>query len=81
MSKGRIVVAGVEKLAPSASSVVLRFTEGSAANIGQPAMPIPANPALQTGERLLLPQGLYRRGRTADSGLTAGTAASAWAAW
>ncbi|MEW6131898.1 MAG: hypothetical protein AB1591_01855 [Pseudomonadota bacterium] len=66
MSKGQIVVAGVEKLAPSASSVVLRFTEGSAANIGQPAMLIPANRALQTEERLLLPLGLYRRGRTAD---------------
>lgn len=66
MSKGQIVVAGVEKLAPSAGSVVLRFTEGNAANIGQPALLIPANPALQTEERLLLPHGLYQRGRTAD---------------
>lgn len=66
MSKGQIVVAGVEKLSPNASSVVLRFLHGEASNIGQPALLIPANPALQTGERVLLPQGLYQRGRTAD---------------
>jgi hypothetical protein len=66
MSKGQIVVAGVEKLSPNAASVVLRFLEGDTANIGQPALLIPANPALQTEERLLLPQGLYQRGRTAD---------------
>lgn len=66
MSKGQVVVAGVEKLAPTAASVVLRFPEGTAANLGQPAMLIPANPALQTEERLMLPQGLYQRGRTAD---------------
>jgi hypothetical protein len=66
MSKGQVVVAGVEKLAPTAAFVVLRFPEGTAANLGQPAMLIPANPALQTEERLMLPQGLYQRGRTAD---------------
>ena len=66
MSKGQVVVAGVEKLSPNATSVVLRFPEGTAANLGQPALLIPANPALQTDERLLLPQGLYKRGRTAD---------------
>lgn len=66
MSKGQVVVAGVEKLSPSIASVVLRFAEGAAANLGQPALLIPANPALQTEERLLLPQGLYKRGRAAD---------------
>lgn len=66
MSKGQVVVAGVEKLSPNAASVVLRFVEGDAANIGQAALLIPANPALRTEERLLLPQGLYKRGRTAD---------------
>lgn len=66
MSKGQTVVAGVEKLSPKAASVVLRFPEGTAANLGQPAVLIPANPALQTDERLLLPQGIYQRGRTAD---------------
>lgn len=66
MSKGQVVVAGVEKLSPNASSVVLRFQDGTAANLGQPALLVPANPALQTEERLLLPQGQYRRGRTAD---------------
>lgn len=66
MSKGQIVVAGVEKLSPNASSVVLRFLKGEASNIGQPALLIPANPALQTDERVLLPQGLYQRGRIAD---------------
>lgn len=66
MSKGQVVVAGVEKLSPNAASVVLRFAEGTAANLGQPALLIPANPALQTDERLLLPQGLYQRGRSAD---------------
>jgi hypothetical protein len=66
MSKGQVVVAGVEKLSPNAASVVLRFPEGAAANLGQPALLIPANPALQTDERLLLPQGLYQRGRIAD---------------
>lgn len=66
MSKGQTVVAGVEKLSPKAASVVLRFPEGTAANVGQPAVLIPANPALQTDERLLLPQGIYQHGRTAD---------------
>lgn len=66
MSKGQIVVAGVEKLSPNASSVVLRFLQGEASNIGQPALLIPANPILQTDERVLLPQGLYQRGRIAD---------------
>jgi hypothetical protein len=66
MAKGQTVVAGVEKLSPNASSVVLRFLQGDTANIGQPALLIPANPALKTDERLLLPQGLYQRGRTAD---------------
>lgn len=66
MSKGQVVVAGVEKLSPNAASVVLRFAEGSAANLGQPALLIPANAVLQTEERLLLPQGHYQRGRTAD---------------
>jgi hypothetical protein len=66
MSKGQVVVAGVEKLSPNTASVVLRFLDGNAANLGQPALLIPANPALQTDERLLLPQGLYQRGRTAD---------------
>jgi hypothetical protein len=66
MSKGQVVVAGVEKLSPDVASVVLRFAEGTAANFGQPALLIPANPVLQTDERLLLPQGLYQRGRTAD---------------
>lgn len=66
MSRGQIVVAGVEKLSPNASSVVLRFLHGEASNIGQPALLIPANPALQIGERVLLPQGLYQRGRIAD---------------
>ena len=66
MSKGQVVVAGVEKLAPNAQSVVLRFADGDEANIGQPALLIPANPALQTEERLLLPRGLFRRSRAAD---------------
>ena len=66
MSKGQVVVAGVEKLSPNASSVVLRFLQGNTANIGQPALLIPANPALQTDERLLLPNGLYQRSRIAD---------------
>jgi hypothetical protein len=66
MSKGQVVVAGVEKLSPSASPVVLRFLHGNAPNIGQPALLIPANSALQTEERLLLPQGLYQRARIAD---------------
>ncbi len=66
MSKGQVVVAGVEKLSPDAASVVLRFAQGTAANLGQPALLIPANAALQTDERLLLPQGLYQRGRSAD---------------
>jgi hypothetical protein len=66
MSKGQIVVAGVEKLSPNASSVVLRLLEGDTASIGQPALLIPANPALQTDERLLLPHGFYQRGRIAD---------------
>lgn len=66
MSKGRVVVAGVEKLSPLAASVVLRFLEGSCASIGQPALLIPASPALQTDERVLLPRGLYQRGRIAD---------------
>jgi hypothetical protein len=66
MSKGQVVVAGVEKLSPNPSSIVLRFLQGDTANIGQPALLIPANPALQTDERLLLPQGLYKRGRIAD---------------
>lgn len=66
MSKGQVIVAGVEKLSPDAASVVLRFPEGATANLGQPALLVPANPVLQTEERLLLPQGLYHRGRTAD---------------
>lgn len=66
MSKGQVVVAGVEKLSPDAVSVVLRFSEGAAAEFGQPALLIPANAALQTAERLLLPQGLYQRGRIAE---------------
>lgn len=66
MSKGQVVVAGVEKLSPNAASVVLRFLHSNTGNIGQPALLIPANPALQTDECLLLPQGLYQRGRTAD---------------
>lgn len=66
MSKGQVVVTGVEKLSPNATSVVLRFAEGSAANLGQPALLIPANAALQTDERVLLPEGQYQRGRTAD---------------
>lgn len=66
MAKGQVVVAGVEKLSPHAAAVVLRFLEGNAASIGQPALLIPANPALQTDERLLLPRGLYLRGRAAE---------------
>ncbi len=65
MSKGQIS-AGVEKLAPTASSVVLRMLHGNVSNIGQPALLIPANPALQIDERLLLPHGLYKRGYNAD---------------
>jgi hypothetical protein len=45
---------------------VLRLLEGDTASIGQPALLIPANPALQTDERLLLPHGFYQRGRIAD---------------
>lgn len=66
MSKGQVVVAGIEKLSPDAVSVVLRFSEGTAAELGQPVLLLPANTALQTAERLLLPQGLYQRGRTAE---------------
>lgn len=66
MTKGQLIVAGVEKLSPETSSVVLRFLEDNSENIGQPALLIPSNPVLQTEERLLLPQGLYKRGRTAD---------------
>lgn len=66
MSKGQIVSAGVQKLAPGASSVVLRLVQGKLSNIGQPALLIPANPALKIDERLLLPHGLYKRGYNAD---------------
>lgn len=60
------MVAGVEKLSPDAFAVMLHFAEGPAAKLGQPALLLPANPVLQTGERLLLPPGLYQRGRLAD---------------
>lgn len=66
MSKGQTVSAGVEKLAPSAASVVLRLLEAGAANAGQPALLIPANPALQLDERLLIPHGLYKQGNCAE---------------
>lgn len=66
MSKGQMVSAGVEKLAPNASSVVLRLLQGTFTNIGQPAMLIPSNPKLQIDEHLVLPHGLYKRGYQAD---------------
>ncbi len=66
MSKGQAVSAGIEKIAPNATSVVLRLLQGNFTNIGQPALLMPPNPKLQIDERLVLPHGLYKRGYQAD---------------
>jgi NAD(P)H dehydrogenase (quinone) len=64
-SNGKAVVAGVERLAPDAASTVLHFHDSDSAGINHPALLIPANKGLNTSDRLLLPQGLYQRGRAA----------------
>lgn len=66
IASGLAVEAGIEKITPRVSAAVIRVHRDKPGNTSEPCLLIPANDSLQTGERLLLPCGLYAENCEAD---------------